>query len=139
MPPAADAAPAAASVVAELAVSTSAVQQVPPPPVSFETEQVREFEAREPKPVPLAPSGPGYAPVLPVKIEWPSDLVQVESDPGKVQAARQEEIEQQLAPRPRRVRQPVQPASSEPLVQIETQPSGPPSAGGERKETTLPG
>ena len=139
MAPAADAAPAAASAVAELALSASAVQQVPPPPASFETEQVREFEARETLPVPPAPSGPGYAPVQPVKIEWPADLVQVESDPGKVEAARQEEIEQQPAPRPQRVRQPVQPVSNEPLVQIETQQSGPATAGGERKETTLPG
>ena len=100
---------------------------------------MREFDTHETLPVQPAPSGPGYAPVQPVKIEWPSDLVQVESDPGKVQAVRQVEIEQQPAPRPQRVRQPAQPVSNEPLVQIETQPAGPASAGGERKETALPG
>jgi len=38
-----------------------------------------------------------------------------------------------------RARQAVEPISNEPLVQIETQPSGPATAGTEQKENTLPG
>jgi len=86
-----------------------------------------------------APSGPGFAPAEPVKIEWPSDLKQVESDPEKIQTAQRQLVEEQSVRHPKRVRQPEQPVSNEPLVQIETQPSGPATAGTERKETTLPG
>jgi hypothetical protein len=86
------------------------------------------------------PSGPGFAPAEPVKIEWPSDLKQVESDPEKVQTAQRQVIEeQQPMPRPKRARQAVEPITNEPLVQIETQPSGPATAGTEQKESALPG
>lgn len=108
---------------------------------SFETEVVREFEPRASEPVAPAPSGPGYAPAEPVRIEWPADLVQVESDPGKVQTVEQAEIVQQPVQRPKRVRQPVQPLSEEPLVQIETGQADAAPAGVEPKgkETALPG
>jgi len=109
------------------------------PPAVFETETVREFQPREAAPM-AAPSGPGFAPAEPVKIEWPSDLKQVESDPEKVQTAQRQVIEEeQPLPRPKRARQAVEPISNEPLVQIETQPSGPATAGTEQKENTLPG
>ncbi len=107
-------------------------------PAAFETETVREFRPREAAPM-AAPSGPGFAPAEPVKIEWPSDLKQVESDPEKIQTAQRQLVEEQLMPRPKRVRQPEQPVSSEPLVQIETHPSGPATAGTEGKESALPG
>ena len=84
-----------------------------------------------------APSGPGFAPAEPVKIEWPSDLKQVESDPAKIQTAQRQLVEEQFMPHPKRVRQSEQPVSNEPLVQIETDPSGPASAGSDQKETTL--
>jgi hypothetical protein len=88
----------------------------------------------------VAPSGPGFAPAEPVKIEWPSDLKQVESDPEKVQTAQRQVIEeQQPLPRPKRARPAVEPVGNEPLVQIETHPSGPATAGTEQKETALPG
>lgn len=86
-----------------------------------------------------APSGPGFAPAEPVKIEWPSDLNQVESDPEKIQTAQRQLVEERLIPRPKRVRQPEQPVSNEPLVQIETHPSGPATAGTEGKESAPPG
>lgn len=107
----------------------------------FETEVVREFEPRAPEPVAPVPSGPGYAPAEPVRIEWPADLVQVESDPKKVRTVEQQEPEQEPTPRPKRVRQPVQTLSEEPLVQIETGETEPASAGveGKGKETSLPG
>jgi ribonuclease E len=108
------------------------------PPAAFETETVREFRPREAAPM-AAPSGPGFAPAEPVRIEWPSDLKQVESDPEKIQTAQRQLIEEQLMPHPKRVRQPEQPVSNEPLVQIETHPSGPATAGTEGNETTLPG
>lgn len=108
---------------------------------TFETEVVREFEPRAPEPVAPVPSGPGYAPAEPVRIEWPADLVQVESDPNKIRTVEQQEPEQEPTPRPKRVRQPVQTLSEEPLVQIETGETEPASAGveGKGKETSLPG
>lgn len=110
------------------------------PPSSFESELVREFEPRAPEPAQPVPSGPGYAPAEPVRIEWPSDLVQVESDPGKVQTAEQEEIVQQPVQRPKRVRQPAHPLVDEPLVQIETgQAAAAPATEGKGKEPALPG
>jgi hypothetical protein len=56
-----------------------------------------------------------------VELEWPSDLVQVESDPHKVKAVQQPEREASAAPRPKRERLPQPPVIEEPLVQIETQ------------------
>ena len=128
--PALPAAPIAG--VAAVAITT--------PPSSFESELVREFEPRAPEPAQPVPSGPGYAPAEPVRIEWPSDLVQVESDPGKVQTAEQEEIVQQPVQRPKRVRQPAHPLVDEPLVQIETgQAAAAPATEGKGKEPALPG
>jgi len=86
---------------------------------------VREFQSRTPvAPEPAPASGAGYAPAAPVKIEWPSDLQQVESDPNKVQTAQQESIQEQPAPRPKRVRTARPEVIEEPLVQIETDRTG---------------
>ncbi len=129
--------PAAAAFPESIAPAEVASHQAPP--AAFETETVREFRPREAAPM-AAPSGPGFAPAEPVKIEWPSDLKQVESDPEKVQTAQRQVIEeQQPMPRPKRARQAVEPVSNEPLVQIETHPSGPATADTEQKETALPG
>lgn len=81
---------------------------------------MREFPARETAPADVTLSGPGVAPAVPVKIEWPSDLQQVESDPDKVRAAEQDVVQEQPTPRSKRVRSPQAPVSEEPLVQIET-------------------
>ena len=87
----------------------------------LETEQVREFSQQSAAQENAVPAGPGYAPVVPVKIEWPSNLQQVESDPEKIRLVQQQEpVSEATEPRPRRVRQVVQPVSEEPLVQIET-------------------
>jgi hypothetical protein len=111
--------------MSELAAPATARQDITPPPPSFDTEVVREFEPRVPEAAPPVPSGAGFAPAEPVRIEWPSDLVQVESDPGKIQTVQEQEPEQQAVPRPKRARPPAQQASQEPLVQIETgQPGG---------------
>jgi ribonuclease E len=119
-PHAAAAVPIAAAALSELAAPAAARHEPAPPPVSYETEVVREYEPLVPEAAPAIPSGPGYAPAEPVRIEWPSDLVQVESDPGKIQTVQEQESGQPPAPRPKRVRQAVQPANEEPLVQIET-------------------
>jgi len=86
---------------------------------SYENERVREFEPASEATSHPAPSGPGVAAATPVKIEWPSDLQQVESDPGKVSSTGQE-MEQQPVLRPKRVRQAPQAVDDGPLVQIET-------------------
>jgi hypothetical protein len=106
--------------MAEVVAAAHPIRDVSPPPSSFEAEVVREFEPRAAEPAQPVPSGPGYAPAEPVKIEWPSDLVQIESDPEKVRPVEERGAGDQPVPRPKRVRQPAQVASEEPLVQIET-------------------
>jgi len=128
--PAADSATHLSSIAAaaETAVPASTPRQAPPQETSFEREEVREFQPREtatleaPAPAVPARAGAGFAPATPVQIDWPSDLQQVESDPGKVQAVQAEPEHQPPAPRPKRVRQPAPRAAEEPLVQIETGP-----------------
>jgi hypothetical protein len=55
----------------------------------------------------------------PLKLDWPSDLVQIETNPEKARAVTTQ-IAEEPAPRPRRPRPAPAPASNEPLVQIET-------------------
>lgn len=141
VPPAAAAAnvaPAAVGMMAE-AAAPAAVSHQPPP--SFDTERVREIEPRETAPAQPVLTGPGIAPAEPVRIEWPSDLMQVESDPTKVSTVQEQEAVQQSLPRPKRVRQPAQPVIEEPLVQIETGQTGaePGSSDPKAKVTSLPG
>lgn len=126
-------APVAAAGLAGIAVPMVTSPEFKPPTSAYESEVVREFEPRAheaPQPV---PSGPGIAPAEPVRIEWPSDLVQVESDPGKIQSVQQREPEESLAPRPRRVRPAAQPVAEEPLVQIETGQAGGPAVDSEQQ------
>ncbi|HSC96462.1 MAG TPA: Rne/Rng family ribonuclease [Burkholderiales bacterium] len=124
--------------MAQLATPSGTEQAVPPPPISFETEVVREFEPSKPQPAEPMASGPGYAPAEPIKIEWPSELVQVESDPEKVQGV-EPEPEREPVARPKRVRQPLHAQNEEPLVQIETA-AAEAASGGEPKaqETAVP-
>ena len=118
-------APVTVAAMTETVAPDRTFYQAPPAPPSYETEQVREFQPRETVLHQAAPvSAPGYAPAEPVKIEWPSDLQQVESDPGKVQIYEQQASQERAAPRPKRVRQPLPPAIDEPLVQIETERPG---------------
>jgi hypothetical protein len=91
-------------------------------PPAYERETVREFEPREAPPAAESarPASAGYAPAVPVKIEWPSDLQQVESNPEKVRAVQQQVVEKAPEPRARRVRQSSAPVEDAPLVQVET-------------------
>ncbi|MBI3044376.1 MAG: Rne/Rng family ribonuclease [Betaproteobacteria bacterium] len=133
---AAPVAPVTAAAMTNVSAPYSAPEQAPPAPSSsFETERVSEFP-------PIETPRAAVAPAMPVKIEWPSDLQQVESDPDKVKAVQQEAPQQPQAPRPKRVRQPLAPLSEEPLVQIET--GGPEAATTtdaklKETETALPG
>jgi hypothetical protein len=111
----------AASRVAEDARPASGSYQEPRfEHPALENEQVREFSQQSAAQDDAVPVGAGYAPAVPVKIEWPSNLQQVESDPEKIRLLQQEPVPQASEPRPRRVRQVTQPVSEEPLVQIET-------------------
>ena len=124
------------TVAAEAAAPASVPSyEAPPASVSYETEQVREFRPRETAAQENAPApfGTSFAPAAPVKIEWPSDLQQVESDPEKVRAAQEHVVEEEAVPRPKRVRQPLPPVEDGPLVQIETGPAEA-AAGGSQKE-----
>jgi hypothetical protein len=94
-----------------------------PEPVAHHAPQVHE------KPVAEAPS-PAPAPL---KLEWPSDLVQIETDPHKAQSVAPQPEETQ-APRTRRSRPAPVPVASEPLVQIETRRGGSGSDAGQERE-----
>ena len=97
--PVAEAAPAP---VPEAAPAPASVSLGGPPPIA------------EPAPAPAAPA---------LKLEWPSDLVQIETDPHKASTAAVEETSP--APRPRRVRPAPVPVPDEPLQQVETRRSEP--------------
>lgn len=133
--------PAAEIAAAAVAAAATAPQAQPATsaPTELSALSVEAHQAPRPAPVETVLSGPGFAPAVPVKIEWPSDLQQVESDPEKVKAAEQGVVQEEPAPRPKRVRPPQAPVIEEPLVQIETgQPeAAAPSA--EHDATTLPG
>jgi len=143
-------APVADSAVAQLVPLTVAAMPASTPHLesparaSIEADQLREFQLREAAAPaatsPAAPApAPSYVPAAPVKIEWPSDLQQVESDPDKIQAVEQQAPREQATPRPKRVRQPLPQVNDEPLVQIETDKSGVETAGAGEKEPALPG
>ncbi len=113
--------PAAANRMAEDARPASSSYQEPRlEHPALDNEQVREFSQQSAAQEDAVPAGAGYAPAAPVKIEWPSNLQQVESDPEKVLSVPQEAVQEATSPRPRRALPPSQPVSEEPLVQIET-------------------
>jgi ribonuclease E len=131
-----EAAPAVSATLSEVAAPVAASYPAPIAPSSFEAERVREFPPHDR--AAEAPAGAGYAPAEPVRIEWPSDLQQVESDPEKVRAAQESVVEEAPAPRPKRVRQPQAPVDDGPLVQIETGRTEAAASGGQKeKETAL--
>jgi ribonuclease E len=118
-PPESSFAPIAAPIVA-VASGVAAASDSADQDAGYENERVREFEPPAALVSEPVPSGPGVAVAAPVQIEWPSDLQQVESDPGKVSSAEQEMEREPVAPRPKRVRPAPQTVDDGPLVQIET-------------------
>jgi ribonuclease E len=114
-------APVAAPIIAAAAVSVAAPRDsIGDGEASYENERVREYEPPAALVSEPVPSGPGVAVAVPVQIEWPADLQQVESDPGKVSSAEREADNHPVAPRPKRVRPAPQVVDEGPLVQIET-------------------
>lgn len=122
-------APIAAPVVAIAAGVAAVSDPVSNQDVAYENERVREFEPPAALASESMPSGPGVAVAAPVQIEWPSDLQQVESDPGKVSSVEQEMERELAAPRPKRVRPAPQAVDEGPLVQIETDGNDPGTPG----------
>ncbi len=110
----------------------------------FRTAPLAHVPAPVPPPAPALAPQPRQAPP-PDKLEWPSDLVQVESDPHKVKAAEQQVPHDAPPPRPKRERPAPSPVIEEPLVQIETHgrdmpaDSLPAKPANEQPATTLPG
>jgi ribonuclease E len=104
---------------------TAMTQEASSAPRTSEAEAAPQPQYHEPAPtqVEAPPSEVVHeAPVVaapPLKLEWPSDLMQIETDPHKASAAAARTAEEAV-PRQPRVRRPPPPMSSEPLVQIET-------------------
>jgi hypothetical protein len=71
------------------------------------------------EPVAAAPA-PAAAPMQALKLDWPSDLQQVETSRERQQAAAQASADDGAPKRVKRVRQPVENVPSEPLQQVET-------------------
>jgi hypothetical protein len=90
------------------AMDTAAVTAyVPPAEAAVGAERVEEPQG-----------GVERQTVLPaLRLDWPSDLVQIETDPQKVRPGA---VAEEEAPRPRRARRPPPPISDEPLIQVET-------------------
>jgi ribonuclease E len=72
-----------------------------------------------PAPQPII-AKPAPAPMQPLKLDWPSDLQQVETSRERQQAAAQASADDGAPKRVKRVRPPVESAPSEPLQQVET-------------------
>ncbi|MDH5536333.1 MAG: hypothetical protein OEZ08_12300, partial [Betaproteobacteria bacterium] len=123
---------AAPSVDAALTSETPSASSVHPlPPVSHIEPTVAErpdpvanpdeeivHEVRSPEPA-SALESTAPAPV-PLKLDWPSDLVQIETDPDKVRTAQQTVPQEADEHRVKRVRASLPPVSHEPLIQVET-------------------
>jgi ribonuclease E len=75
----------------------------------------------EPTPALESPPPAVQADAVPVvRIEWPSDLTQIETDPQKLQAALERAGPEEPPVRRKRERSPLPPMSDEPLIQVET-------------------
>jgi hypothetical protein len=98
--------PAPAAEAAPVARQTAAEQTVAAPPPAT-TEPAKALQASTASPSSL-------------KIEWPADLQQVETNRERLQAALQSAGDDGAPRRVKRVRPPVEVISSEPLQQVET-------------------
>lgn len=93
----------------------------------FETPRPVERLHELPQTTAAASEPPPVPPSL--KLEWPSDLVQIETDAEKARAALAPQEEERVVPYPQRVRPPPLPVSNEPLMQVETRGPDLPIAG----------
>jgi hypothetical protein len=126
-PPAADAyiapppAVADAYIAPPAAVIFPAVEPAQSEQAAPEAEHAAEVSVLEQPPPPTQPARPGATPeavLATLKTEWPADLVQVETDPGKVQPM--PDFEDLLGSRAGRTRPVLAPVPDEPLIQVET-------------------
>lgn len=115
-----------------------ATRATEPAPFEEPLRPVAEFESTaSQEPFPVSAPAPNSVedtmresqtvsrPFVPSTVELPPDLEQVESDPDKISAVREQEPGEEPEARPRRARPAPPPANDEPLVQVET---GEPSA-----------
>ena len=106
-------------------VSAPVVHEEPvlaqPEPVVAEPVAVQQQPAAVAVAAPVVAPAPAPAPVAPqpLKIEWPSDLQQVETNAARVQAV-QSVVDDGAPKRIKRVRPPVEVTANEPLQQVET-------------------
>jgi ribonuclease E len=113
----------AATVELELPAEaeTTRSQAEPPAAIILASEIVRE-ESVVPSPVedPAAAAKPEAV----LKLDWQTDLTQIETNPAKQRERAQKMVDEAPLPRPKRVRQPLAPIDEGPLVQVETHPAG---------------
>lgn len=117
--------PPAPLYIAEPAPAPVSAPVVQPEPVAAEPVAFVRQQPAEIVPAAVVPAAPvavpAPAPVAPqpLKMEWPSDLQQVETNAARVQAA--QSVADDGAPkRIKRVRPPVESVANEPLQQVET-------------------
>ncbi len=90
----------------------------PEPVIATQPEPVVREYVRE---IPAAPQVPVPQPAPPkVQLDWSSGLTQIETNPGRLQEAQARSLQEQPAPRVKRVRAQLPPVSNEPLIQVET-------------------
>jgi hypothetical protein len=109
--------PVPSPFVAETEVRAAAIVETPPAPaLTPEPEHVTVVTemAEAPKAEPRIVAAPS-----PVKLEWSSDLQQVETRRDRVEAAMQN-VDDGAPRRVKRVRPPMEHVSNEPLQQVET-------------------
>jgi hypothetical protein len=90
-------------------------EPVAAPVVTFAEELVREVT-----PAPLQDPAATARPEQVLKLDWQTDLTQIETSPEKLQAARTQTAEETPVARPKRVRAALSSAEEEPLLQVET-------------------
>lgn len=94
----------------------------PPAPEPVVAAPAPVIAAPAPQPIIAtpAPAPAPAAPMQPLKLDWPSDLQQVETSRERQQAAAQASSDDGAPKRVKRVRPPVENVASEPLQQVET-------------------
>lgn len=134
----------AAAPVSAVEVSTAPRPEPVPIPVaelSVPSAQAAAVIPVEEKLVEYAPAVAAPAEPPQLKLDWSSDLIQIETDPLKLQEASAKAPADAAPERVKRVRQPLPPVSDEPLVQIETRKPGSheTARGGQTAEQTATG
>jgi hypothetical protein len=128
--------PPAATVEVDVPAITA---PLPAEPAPREPEPVAELSVLEQPPPPEPPIRSGATPesvLASLKADLRAELVQVETDPGKVQAL--PESEDLLGTRAGRTRPELAPLSEEPLVQVETRKRESPPDDNRRAPETAP-